>query len=94
MHEPRNQSLKPCSPSALHGVCDPSWRFNNLHIYKRRVCRLPTSLLSRAVVVRGPQEDELCPGAAERSPRRPYLLYMFQKSCRLAWFTTFPICCR
>lgn len=22
------------------------------------------------------------------------LLYMFQKSCRLAWFTTFPICCR
>lgn len=24
----------------------------------------------------------------------PNLLYMFQKSCRLAWFTTFEICCR
>ena len=28
------------------------------------------------------------------APPPPHLLYMFQKSCRLAWFTTFEICCR
>lgn len=35
MDKPRDQSLKPCSPSSLHGVCEPSWRFNELRIYKR-----------------------------------------------------------
>lgn len=90
MDEPRDQSLEPCSPSAPHVVSawarsDPSCRLNHPHIYKQESV---SPACSQAVVVQGPSR-----GSSVSGPR-PHLLYMFQKSCRLAWFTTFPICCR
>lgn len=48
----------------------------------------------REAAPRGPPEGALGPDAAKPSPCCLHLLYMFQKSCRLAWFTTLPICCR
>lgn len=83
----------PCSPSAPRRgftVC--------LLIYKLGGCVAGLSASARgwhigvASCLNAPVPSS--PRAAGWAPRRSHLLYMFQKSCRLAWFTTFPICCR